>query len=110
MKLVCVLLFSCALPLLGMTPDEFAETTQRVLAGTGFVDYQPTVVFPARKEFQVLAGAPPDLSEAKIVDWAAKQALGNEEFLVAFEVDNKHFKIVRCAGGQQTDSKVYAVR
>jgi hypothetical protein len=110
MKLVAILASFSVLPLLAMTPDEFAETTQRVIAADGFADYQPTAVFPARKEFLVLAGAPPDLTEAKIVEWAAKQAVGSEEFLVAFKVDSKHFKIVRSVGGQQTDSKVYAVR
>jgi hypothetical protein len=100
MKFVTILVLLCALPLLAMTPDEFAETTQRVIAADGFADYQPTAVFPARKDFRVLAGAPPD----------AKQAVGSEEFLVAFKVDSKHFKIIRSIAGQQTASKVYAVR
>jgi hypothetical protein len=111
MKRIVAALSLCALPpILAMTPDEFAETTQRVVAGGGFSDYQPTAVFPARKEFRVLSGALADLAEAKIVEWAAKQAEGNEEFLVAFKVDGKHFKIIRCVAGQQTDSRVYAVR
>jgi hypothetical protein len=111
MKRIVAALFLCALPdILAMTLDEFAETTQNVVASGGFADYQPTAVFPARKEFRVLAGAPPDLTETKIVEWATKQAKGNEEFLVAFKVDSKHFKVVRYVGGKQTDSKVYAVR
>jgi hypothetical protein len=56
------------------------------------------------------SGVSSDLGKAKIVEWAAKQAEGNEEFLVAFKIDSKHFKIVRCVAGQQTDSKVYAAR
>jgi hypothetical protein len=110
MKLVAVFLSLFALPLFAMTPDEFAETTQRVIAADGFAAYQPVAVFPARQEIRVLTGAPPDVTEAKIIEWAAKQAAGSEEFLVAFKVDSKHFKIVRSTGGQQIDSKVYEVR
>jgi hypothetical protein len=36
--------------------------TQHVIAADGFASYQTTVVFPARKEFRALAGAPPDLA------------------------------------------------
>lgn len=110
MRLLAVLLSLFAVPLFAMTPDEFAETTQRVIAVDGFAGYQATAVFPARQEIRVLTGAPPDLTEAKIVEWAAKQAVGSEEFLVAFKVDSSHFKIVRSAGGRQSDAKVYAVR
>jgi hypothetical protein len=110
MKFVALFLSLFALPLFAMTPDEFAETTQRVIVVDGFASYQATAVFPDRQEIRVLTGAPPDLTEAKIVEWAAKQAVGSEEFLVAFKVDSKHFKIVRSAGGQQTDAKVYEVR
>jgi hypothetical protein len=108
---IVTLAFTCAVyPSFAMTPDQFAETTQTVVADGSFHEYQPTVIFPARKQVRLLAEAPPDLSEAKIVEWAAKQAVDGEEFLVAFKIDSKHFKVVRCVAGQQTDSKVYAVR
>jgi hypothetical protein len=93
-----------------MTTDQFAQTTQKIIADSNFAEYQPTVIFPARQHIEVLAGAAANLSEAKIVEWAAKQAVDGEEFLVAFKTDNDHFKIVRCVSGKQTESKVYATR
>jgi hypothetical protein len=91
-----------------MTTDEFAETTRKVVSDSGLSGYQPTAVFPARKEFRVLAGAPADITEGKIIAWASKLAIGGEEFLVAFKTDDQHFKVIRCVSGQQTDSKIYA--
>ena len=66
--------------------------------------------FQREKSFEFSLAHPRDLGEAKIVEWAAKQAEGNEEFLVAFKIDSQHFTIVRCVAGQQTDAKVYAAR
>lgn len=110
MKLAAVFLSLLALPSFAMTPDEFAEATQQVIAANGFAGHKPAAIFPARMEIRVLEGGPPDLTEAKIVEWAAKQAVGTEEFLVAFKVDDKHFKVVRFAEGKQTEAKVYEVR
>lgn len=53
MKRIVAALSLCALPpILAMTPDEFAETTQRVVAGGGFSDYQPTLSFQREKSFE----------------------------------------------------------
>src|SRR5262249_5066932 len=93
-----------------MTTDEFAEQLQGAMAMDSFQEYQPRVLFPARHQFDELPHAPPDLTDAKILDWAGKQAQGDEEFLVAYKVDTNHFKVIRCISGQQTDAKVYAMR
>ena len=91
-----------------MTTDQFAQTTQKIIAEGNFAEYQPIIIFPARRHIEVLASVPPDLGEAKIVERAAKQAVNGEEFLVAFKIDDDHFKVVRCVSGKRTDSKVYA--
>jgi hypothetical protein len=106
--LVCASFFAVAS---AMTPDEFAETTQRVIAGNGFDGFQPTAIYPARRHIKGYAGFPADFpdQEPRILHWAAEDAGKDEEFLVAFKIDQTHFKIIRCIGTKQTDSKVYAV-
>jgi hypothetical protein len=95
-----------------MTLDEFAETTQRVIASGSFDGFQPTVIYPARRHIKGFDSFPPDLpdAESRILRWAAEGTAKDEEFLVAFKIDQKHFKIIRCVGAQQTGSKTYAVR
>jgi hypothetical protein len=95
-----------------ITLDEFAEPTQRVIASGSFDGFQPTVIYPARRHIKGFDSFPPDLpdAESRILRWAAEGTAKDEEFLVAFKIDQKHFKIIRCVGAQQTGSKTYAVR
>jgi hypothetical protein len=86
-----------------ITVDEFAKITRRVIATDGFDDYLPTALYPSRNHVVVLEGVPEgsDL-EPIAVAWAAKGAIGNEEFLVAFKVGSTKFKIIRChSDGQE---------
>ena len=92
-----------------MTLDEFAATTQRVIASDGFDEFQPTACYPDRREIKALAGFPPDLEpEVPVLAWAARSASEGEEFLVAFKTDPKHFRVVRCVGAA-SEGKTYAV-
>jgi hypothetical protein len=92
-----------------MTTDEFAIITQRVIARDGFDEFQPTACYPARREVKVLAGFPPHVDpEAPVLEWAAKSAILEEEFLVAFKSGLNQFTIIRCLRGV-TNSKDYAV-
>ena len=79
-----------------MTIDDFAAMTRRIMARDGFAEYQPTACFPARRQIAVLASVPAgvDIEEASI-RWAYGKAHRDEEVLVAFKVDDDHFKIVR---------------
>ena len=78
-----------------MTLDEFAAVTRRVIAREGFADFQPTAVYPERNQLRGGAGFPPTVPEAHIFRWAAEGRRNGEEMLVAFKVDDSHFKIVR---------------
>jgi hypothetical protein len=78
------------------TVDEFARITRRVIARDGFDDYLPTALYPGRKHVVVLEGVP-DGAEA------AKGAIDDEEFLVAFKVDSTRFKVIRRYSGRQEE-------
>jgi hypothetical protein len=83
------------------TLESFAAVTRKVIASEGFADYLPTVLYPSRKALAALQGAPKgEKLEAIAVAWAAKGAVGDEEFLVAFKVSGSSFKIVRRHAGQ----------
>jgi hypothetical protein len=85
--------------------EHFATITRRIIAQDGFDDYLPTAVYPDRNVVVVLEGAPEggDL-EAIAVNWAAEGAIGNEEFLVAFKVGPRHFKVIRRhPGGEEAE-------
>jgi hypothetical protein len=92
-----------------MTLDEFAETTRRVVERDGFDEYQPTLIFPARRHIMTLAGLPPDIEpESPVLSWASESAQDDEEFLVAFKTDATHFKVIRRTS-DGTDTKTYAI-
>jgi hypothetical protein len=86
------------------TVDEFAIITRRVIAKDGFDDYLPTALYPTRKHVVVLEGVPTGVDlEPIAVEWAAKGAIGDEEFLVAFKVAPTKFKVIRRSAGRQEE-------
>ena len=78
-----------------MTLDEFAAVTRRVIARQGFADFQPTAVYPERDHIRGGAGFPASVPESHIFRWAAEERRDGEEMLLAFKVDDSHFKVVR---------------
>jgi hypothetical protein len=85
-----------------MKIEEFAAITQDVITENGFDDFQPTACFPERRELRTLAGFPDDEEpEQPVLEWAGELAEG-EEFLIAFKVDESHFKVVRRLGNETT--------
>ena len=75
--------------------DAFARITQRVIARDGFEGYLPTALYPARRHILVLEGVPADVNiEAVSLAWAEDNAVGSEEFLVAFAISGTHFKVI----------------
>ena len=84
--------------------DEFAKVTRAVIAKSGFDDYVPTACYPARREFICLVDLPPGIDLAIVLPArAAKLAENNEEYLVAFKVDDHHFKVIRRIGPYSED-------
>lgn len=93
-----------------MTLDEFAETTRFIIANEGFNRFLPTACYPSRRQIKVLTGLPPELDPVQaVIEWAAKAAEVNEEFLVAIPTDPHHFKIIRKVGPFSED-ETYSIR
>ncbi len=92
-----------------MTLDEFAQTTHYIISNERFERYLPTACYPARREIKVLTSLPPDVdTQTSVINWASQSTQNNEEFLVAFKIDNNHFKIIRSIGPYSED-QIYAV-
>ena len=90
-----------------MELDAFAAMTQRLIADDGFDEYLPTACYPERRVLRVLEGVPERVDlESVTLDWALEAREGDEEVLVAFKLDEAHFKIVRRAAGS-TEEGVY---
>jgi hypothetical protein len=93
-----------------VTLDEFATITRNVIARDGFGEFQPTACYPARRHLAVLAGVPAHVDiESASTKWALKNAVSNEEVLVAFRVADTQFKIVRIADGLTEEARYDAV-
>lgn len=91
-----------------MEMDDFAAMTKRVIVRDGFAGYQPTACFPERQHVAVLAGVPDSVEVERVaLQWAASKAREDEEFLVAFKLDEQHFKIVR-RSGSGLEHRVYS--
>jgi hypothetical protein len=85
-----------------VTIEDFATITKRIIARDGFDDYLPTALYPDRNVVVVLEDSPEDGDlESAAVEWAAERAFGNEESLVAFKVDPRHFKVIWRRPGDQ---------
>ena len=86
------------------TVDEFASITKKVIARDGFEDYLPTALYPRRKDVVVLEGVPQEADlEPIVMKWATENAVGDEEFLVAFKVGPNKFKVIRRYKGAQEE-------
>ena len=91
-----------------MTLDEFAAITRKIIARDGFDYYLPTAYFPNRAHIAVLGGEPENSRiEKDSLAWAIGKASSEEEVLVAFKSDAKHFKIIRRIDGR-FETGIYA--
>ena len=86
-----------------VTIDEFARITRTVIARDGLDEFLPTALYPARNHVVTLECVPDGLDlELIVTEWAAKGAIENEEYLVAFKLDSTRFKVIRrYSGGRE---------
>jgi hypothetical protein len=83
-----------------MTVAEFAAITRRVIAREGFENFQPVALFLARDHLALLSDIPASAEvESAAMEWAFEKAKPDEEVLIAFKVDDHHFKVVRRGSG-----------
>jgi len=87
-----------------MTLEEFATTTRHVISENGFEDYAPTAIYPVRALIKILTGVPSEVDTEQVaLKWAGQDVGNEEEFLVAFKVDDSHFKVIRKIGPYSED-------
>ena len=81
--------------------DQFVKMTQRVIAEDGIANYLPTLLLPQTRQVRVLDDVGSgDEESLRIGEWLAEQVGPDEDFLVAFKVDDAHFMVVGRTGGQ----------
>lgn len=84
-----------------MTIDEFSAITRKVIDRDGFTGFLPIACYPARKVIRALAEVPAGADmEAVALEWAIDKSEPDEEVLVAYRIDSRHFKIVRRLGAE----------
>jgi hypothetical protein len=75
--------------------ENFIDITNNVIAEDGFEEFLPTLLFPDRQEVIVLGDLPvADNHERFAQEWIAKVVKPKENYLVAYRVDSKHFKVI----------------
>ncbi|MES3025340.1 MAG: hypothetical protein V4857_27510 [Pseudomonadota bacterium] len=75
--------------------ENFIEITNNVISEDGFEEFLPTLLFPDREEVIVLGDLPvADNHEQFAQEWIAKVVKPQENYLIAYRVDSKHFKVV----------------
>ena len=80
--------------------------TKHILEKDGLDGYLPTLVLPARDHIMVLEGIPQDVDvETAAREWASRSARANEDFFLAFKLDDCHFKVVTRLG-EHIDERV----
>jgi len=83
----------------------FAELTKQIIAADGFEDYIPTLLLPARQMVMALEGIPADVdTEQAALKWAEKTAKPGEDYLLAYKINAKQFRIVHRQGKSRTQA------
>jgi hypothetical protein len=85
--------------------DEFIAMTQRITQREGFEGYLPTLLLPAKKDVRVLEDVPPEVDiEVAATKWAAMSVEPNEDFLLAFKINETSFKVVSRINGNNHEN------
>ena len=92
-----------------MQISNVAKMTRAVIGGQGFEGYQPTVLFPGRKDIRCLAGVPDSEDHEQIaLRWASGLAEPGEEYFVVFRHSDTEFKVVHMREGE-SEAQVFPV-
>ena len=90
-----------------MKVHDFARMTRRVIGREGLERFLPTAYYPTRHHLMALDCIPDEEDvESASLRWATRNAQGTEEFLIAFAVNPRQFKVIRCREGH-TESVVF---
>ena len=82
--------------------EQFVQMTQRIIREDGFDNYLPTLLLPATRQVRVLDQPEDDQGRpVALSDWIAGQVAPDEDFLIAFRMDDAHFMVLGRLAGQQ---------
>lgn len=88
-----------------MELEDFVGITRRIIARDGFENYLPTAYFSGRRHIVVLEGVPDKANiEDVALKWASTKAKPGEEYFVAFKINSRQFKVVKCSNGEYKDA------
>lgn len=92
-----------------MQISNVASMTRAMIAEQGFEGYQPTVIFPDRRDIRSLAGVPGSEDHEQIaLRWASGLAEPGEEYFVVYGHSDTEFKVVHIREGK-LKAEVFAV-
>ena len=88
--------------------ETYAGITRRVIARNGFADFSPTVLYPRRKKILTLVGVPTDVDiESVSLEWAVRNSEEQEEFLLAFKLNESEFAVIRSTAAAR-DKEIFS--
>lgn len=84
--------------------DRFIQITRAVIEEDGFDGYLPTLLLPQQNEVLVLDDLPDevDIGQAAL-DWAGAIAGQEQDYFLAFKLDDSHFKVIARLDGQTSE-------
>jgi hypothetical protein len=90
--------------------DEFIAMLRGTIAGQGLAAFRPTLLLVDRQQLLVHPAAGGDADqEGEAYDWIAGHVRGFEDYLVAFRVDDAHFKVYGRIAGTDVERLARAV-
>lgn len=83
--------------------EGFAEITRGVIASEGFEQFNPTLIVPARRILRALDGIPEGVDvEQAAMKWAEGAVESGDEYVLAYKLNARQFRIVHCNAGTRT--------
>lgn len=84
--------------------ESFIAITRDIIAEDGLEDFLPTLMFPDRNAVHVLENASDAINhETEALAWAGQAVPSDESYLLAYRVDEQHFKVVGRIGCKQEE-------
>jgi hypothetical protein len=84
--------------------ESFIAITRDIIAEDGIGEFLPTLMLPAHGDVRLLENASGAAShESEALKWVQDAVSPDEDFLLAYRIDEKHFKVVSRSDGRQDE-------
>lgn len=84
--------------------DSFIEITRESIEEDGIEDFLPVLLFPDREAVHVLGYASSSINhEPEALAWVDQAVTANENYLLAYKIDEQRFKVVACINGNREE-------